>query len=129
MARIVVAEDHIHIRHVLVMWLGRHGHEAVEAANGRLALEALRAVGADVLITDVNMPEMDGLELTRAAFDACPTLRGIFVVTSRCDQREIIEQLHDPRIRVFPKPFSPSQLVKQVASLMSAVATGTGAGP
>ena len=118
MARIVVAEDQAHIRHVLAMWLTRHGHEVVQAATGRAAYEALQGVAADLLITDVNMPEMDGIALAQAAYRACPSLRGVFVVTSRCDQGDIHEQLADPRTHVFPKPFSPSQLMREVQALV-----------
>lgn len=120
MARIVIAEDQAHIRHILVMWIRRHGHEVVEAATGRTALEALQAGDVDLLITDVNMPEMDGIELTQQAFEACSSLRAVFVVTSRCDQRDILDRLADPRVRVFPKPFSPSQLVRDVEDAMGA---------
>ncbi len=126
MARIVIAEDQAHIRHVLSMWIKRHGHEVLEAATGRAALELLQRHPADLLMTDINMPEMDGLELSRQAFTACPTLRRVFVVTSRCDQRDILAQLSDPRVCVFPKPFSPSQLVRDVEL---AVGTGAGAAP
>ena len=114
MARIIIAEDETHIRHILVLWIKRHGHDVIEAATGGAALQALRDENAELLITDVNMPEIDGIELTERAFDVCPTLRAVFVVTSRCDQRDILDRLTDPRVRVFPKPFSPSQLVRDV---------------
>ncbi len=114
MARIMIAEDEAHIRHILTLWIKRHGHDVIEAANGGAALRALRDEDAELLITDVNMPEIDGIELTEQAFDVCPTLRAVFVVTSRCDQRDILDRLSDPRVRVFPKPFSPSQLVRDV---------------
>ncbi len=120
MARIVIAEDQAHIRHILVMWIRRHGHEVVEASTGAAALQALRGGDVDLLITDVNMPEMDGLALTEQAFDVCSSLRAVFVVTSRCDQRDILDRLADPRVRVFPKPFSPSQLVRDVEEAMGA---------
>jgi CheY-like chemotaxis protein len=120
MACIVIAEDQAHIRHVLTMWISRFGHTVVQAGTGVLALEALRTNRADLLITDVNMPEMDGIELTRKAFTACPTLRRVFVVTSRCDQHSILAELSDPRVQVFPKPFSPSQLLKDVEQAIAA---------
>lgn len=123
MSQIVIAEDQAHIRTVLAMWMSRHGHEVLTAPNGHIALQTLRANPADLLITDVNMPEMDGIELTRVAFEACPTLQCVFVVTSRCDQHEILSQLADPRVLVFPKPFSPSQLLREVEQL----AAGRGA--
>jgi CheY-like chemotaxis protein len=102
------------------MWIRRHGHDVVEASTGVAALRALQGGGVDLLITDVNMPEMDGIELTQKAFDACPSLRAVFVVTSRCDQRDILDRLADPRVSVFPKPFSPSQLVRDVEEAMGA---------
>ncbi|TWT41177.1 Alkaline phosphatase synthesis transcriptional regulatory protein PhoP [Phycisphaerae bacterium RAS1] len=123
MARIVIAEDQPHIRHVMSLWLRKHGHDVVEACNGAAALDALRGVPADLLITDVNMPEMDGIELTRCAFGACATLRRVFVVTSRCDQADILLQLCDPRVSVLPKPFSPSQLLREVESAAALAAS------
>ena len=118
MARIVVAEDQAHIRHILTMWLGRHGHTVIEAANGLDAVAALRTQPVDLLITDINMPEMDGIELAQRAFNECVTLQHIFVVTSRCDQHDIIEQITSPRVTVIPKPFSPSQLLKDVEAIV-----------
>lgn len=124
MARIVIAEDQAHIRRVLSMWLTRHQHEVIEAGNGVVALDALRKMPVDLLITDVNMPVMDGIELTRQAFDACPTLLGVFVVTSRCDQAGILDQLTDPRVRIYPKPFSPSQLLQEAQGVLEPAGRG-----
>ncbi len=104
------------------MWLTRHQHEVIEAGNGVAALDALRKMPVDLLITDVNMPVMDGIELTRRAFEACPTLRGVFVVTSRCDQAGILDQLTDPRVRIYPKPFSPSQLLQEAQGVLEPAA-------
>lgn len=126
MALIVIAEDSLHIRNVLAMWMSRNGHKVLLAANGRVAHELLASNAADLLIADVNMPEMDGIELTHLAFETCPTLRRVFVVTSRCDQHEILMQLADSRVSVFPKPFSPSQLLREVDKVAAeAPAVGT----
>ena len=126
MARLVIAEDQTHIRNVLMMWMTRNGHDVTGAPNGRIALEYLRTHPVDLLITDVNMPELDGIELTRQAFDACPTLRQVFVVTSRCDQHEILTELEDLRVSVFPKPFSPSQLLRAVDAFVATSGDGAG---
>ncbi|MBK8915622.1 MAG: response regulator [Phycisphaerales bacterium] len=122
MALIVVAEDQSHIRHVLAMWMRKHGYEVLEASTGRAAYEQLTRVAADLLVTDVNMPEMDGIELAGKALASCPTLRGVVVVTSRCDQSDIVEQLRDPRVFVYPKPFSPSQLLREVEGILGQTA-------
>lgn len=118
MARIIIAEDQAHIRRILVMWISRHGHEVIESATGGEAMRALRDESVELLITDVNMPEIDGIELAERAFDLCPGLRGVFVVTSRCDQQDILDRLTDPRVRLFPKPFSPSQLMREVEAVV-----------
>jgi CheY-like chemotaxis protein len=119
-ARIIVAEDQPHIRHVLQMWLVRHGHTVLEASDGLAALALLRTEPVDVLITDVNMPEMDGIELSKRAFEECVSLRHVFVVTSRCDQHDIVAQLQHPQVRFIPKPFSPSQLLREVEAVVGA---------
>lgn len=125
MARIVVAEDQSHIRHILKMWLERHGHTVIEAENGLYALQALRTEPVDLLITDINMPEMDGIALAKCAFDECVTLRHLFVVTSRCDQQDIIAQITSENVTVIPKPFSPSQLLRDVEAVVEGPSPAT----
>jgi CheY-like chemotaxis protein len=63
MARILVIDDQKSIRTVLRIVLEGEGHEVLEAANGRLGLELYREQSADLIITDLVMPEMDGLDL------------------------------------------------------------------
>ena len=67
-ARILVVDDTPFNRRLLVRLLEDIGHRTVEAENGRLALEALRADDAepvDLILLDIEMPELDGLEATR----------------------------------------------------------------
>lgn len=125
MANIIIVEDQAHIRRILTMWMSRHGHEVHTASKGLDALEHLRTHAVDLMITDVNMPGMNGIELTRLAFDACPTLRSVFIVTSRCDENSIRAELPDPRVSVHLKPFSPSQLLHDVEKALGP----RGAGP
>ena len=107
MSRIVIAEDSVHIRNVLAMWMSRNGHDVFPAPDGRVALELLRDQPVDFLVTDLAMPGMDGAELAGVAFGVCPTLRWVFVVSSRCDQHEVLAGLADPRISCFRSPSAP----------------------
>jgi two-component system response regulator (stage 0 sporulation protein F) len=70
MATILVIDDQEPIRSLLRRALEGAGHEVLEASNGRLGLELYRERSADLIITDIVMPEMDGLalllELTRS---------------------------------------------------------------
>ena len=63
MAVILVIDDQEPIRAFLRAALEGDGHEVLEASNGRLGLELYRERSADLIITDIVMPEMDGLEL------------------------------------------------------------------
>lgn len=63
MATILVIDDQESIRTLLRLSLEGVGHEVLEASNGRLGLELFRERAADLVITDIAMPEMNGLEL------------------------------------------------------------------
>lgn len=118
MSRVLVAEDDAGIRRVICLWLQRQGHEVQEAVNGRQALEAFLSRPPEVLVTDVNMPEMDGIELVEALHHDLRPPKGIIVLTSRWDHGAVGERLAPLGVQVLPKPFSPSKL----ADLVTAVA-------
>lgn len=124
MALIVVAEDEVHIARVIGLWLRKNGHVVHEAGNGRVALELLRRLRPDVLVTDVNMPVMDGIELVTACATEGLLGLGTIVLTSRCDQAEIRNRLQGWNVVFHPKPFSPSKLVREVEQLLSTDAVG-----
>ena len=63
MATILVIDDQEPIRSLLRAALEGDGHEVLEASNGRLGLELYRERSADLIITDIVMPEMNGLEM------------------------------------------------------------------
>jgi CheY-like chemotaxis protein len=64
--RILLAEDNPSNQKLLSMILSRLGYPADSAANGRETIEALRSTPYDVILMDVQMPEMDGLQATKA---------------------------------------------------------------
>lgn len=63
MARITLVDDDEQVRAVLGLALRESGHDVLEARDGRDALKLLRAGPADLLITDIFLPERDGIEL------------------------------------------------------------------
>lgn len=124
MSRILIAEDDPHILRVISLWLSRQGHEVIEARNGTIALELFAMRKPDILVTDVNMPGMDGIELLKMLSQAGHQPRGIVILTNRWDHREIGERLANcgpaaPRagVHVVPKPFSPSSLAALIGKL------------
>ena len=115
---IVVAEDHEDIRFVLQRALERAGHEVVATADGAAALEAVRRHRPEVVVTDVDMPHMSGLELCRA-IRADADLRHIPVVLASGsllpgDKRAVEAGASATLL----KPFLPAQLLACVAGLL-----------
>lgn len=125
MARILVVEDDPHILRVISFWLQRQGHQIAEARNGLAAFEQFQSAAPDILVTDLNMPGMTGLELIDRIKGRPDYPRGVIVLTNRWDHREIGEQLATSGVCVMPKPFSPSALADKVNELATRAAGAT----
>ena len=115
--RIVVAEDDAHLLRVISMWLERNGCEVHQAHNGREGLELVLHEQPDILITDVNMPEMDGVTLVREVLDQVQYPLGVIVLSCRVDMVGIGTELGDERVLHHAKPFSPTRLIEEVREL------------
>lgn len=122
MSRILVAEDDPHILRVICMWLKRQGHEVLEARNGLIALEVIQDSPVDVLVSDINMPGMDGLDLIETVLAQGRVSRGTIILTNRWDHGDIRDRLSAWNVQVLPKPFSPSRLSELVRGLTRAEA-------
>jgi class 3 adenylate cyclase len=107
-ATVLVVDDDPLNRAMLAMSLGTLGHQVVEAGNGREAIDALAANSVDVVLTDIEMPEMDGYGLLehRSGDDR---LRAIpFIVISGVDEMaSIIRCIGLGAEDYLPKPFDP----------------------
>ncbi|BCJ56356.1 response regulator [Actinoplanes sp. NBRC 14428] len=115
---IVVAEDHEDILFVLQRALERAGHQVVATTDGAAALEAVREHRPDVVVTDVDMPRMSGLELCRA-IRADEGLRHIPVVLASGSMLPGDARAAEVGANAtLLKPFLPAQLLACVAELM-----------
>ena len=83
MARILVVDDDKTVRLLLRAVLERRGYAVVEAENGDEGLRYYRAAPADLVITDIQMPVMDGLQMIRELRDAFPTARIVAISGDR----------------------------------------------
>jgi class 3 adenylate cyclase len=107
-ATVLVVDDDPLNRAMLAMSLGTLGHQVVEAGNGREAIDALAANSIDVVLTDIEMPEMDGYGLLehRAGDDRLKALP--FIVISGVDEMaSIITCIELGAEDYLPKPFDP----------------------
>ncbi len=122
MSRILIVEDDPHILRLISLWLTRQGHDVLEARNGLIARDLLATTTVDVLVSDVNMPGLDGLELIAAVLPAQRVHRGVIVLTNRWDHGDIRDRLSEWGVQVLPKPFSPSKLSELIDSLVAPAA-------
>jgi CheY-like chemotaxis protein len=74
-ARILLVDDNPQIREVLEAALVQHGHQVVPARDGKEGMKLLRQSQCDVVLTDILMPEKDGLQLLREVRAEFPTMR------------------------------------------------------
>ena len=121
--RILVAEDNRVNQRLIEMALLRMGHRATLVGNGRLALEAVRRESFDVVLMDVQMPEMDGLEATRAirnaeraaAADGLPMHVPIIAVTAHAMAGDREDCLHSGMDDYIAKPIDVEELRRVLA--------------
>ena len=118
MKRVLVVEDEAIIREFVVINLQRAGYTVVEADNGKTALELIRTdkIGFPVVLTDVMMPEMDGLELCKEIRKADRNT-GIIMLSAKTQEMDKISGLLNGADDYITKPFSPAELVARVDSL------------
>lgn len=119
MARILITEDEDSLRAFVARALRLDGHETVEAADGAEGLEALRGGRFDLLLSDIRMPVMDGIELAHKAAASQPGLK-ILLMTGYAEQRERADDLMEKIVDVVSKPFSLPDIRTAVAKALAA---------
>ena len=123
MSSILIVDDEAHILRVTSMWLRRHGYDTYEATNGVEALELLDCRDVDLIISDMNMPIMTGMELVKSVREERKSRVPFLLLTARCDQQELATELEPYGVRLYPKPFVPSRLVADVKDIFNAQKT------
>jgi CheY-like chemotaxis protein len=118
MARILITEDEDSLRRFVARALRLDGHETVEAADGAEGLEALGEGPFDLLLSDIRMPVMDGIELAHKASANHPELK-ILLMTGYAEQRERADDLMEKIVDVVSKPFSLPDIRTAVARALT----------
>lgn len=117
---ILVADDDPHIRQLLVFALAKAGLDTVEAGDGEEALRQVEARRPDLIVLDINMPRMDGIEV-------CRRLRAsgdlpILFLSSRDDEIDRVLGIELGADDYVTKPFSPREVVARVMAILRRVA-------
>ncbi len=111
--RVLTVDDSRTMREMVAFTLRKAGYEVQEAEDGQKALAVLKAKPADIIITDLNMPVMDGVALIRA-LRADPKHRGvpILMLTTESDANKKAEGKSAGATGWLVKPFEPEKLVE-----------------
>lgn len=118
--RILVVDDDPHIRELLAFALGKAGMIVAEAGDGEAALAAIGREAPDLMVLDINMPRLNGLDL-------CRRLRGsggagaslpILFLSSRDDEIDRIVGIEIGGDDYVVKPFSPREVVARVGAIL-----------
>ena len=111
--RILVIDDEDIMREFVEETLLRAGYEVDTAASGRVGLDALSERGFDLVVTDLKMTPMDGLEVLRAVCESSPTT-GCIVMTAYPDLDSATETMRRGTCDYIAKPFKKEDLVASV---------------
>lgn len=122
-ARILVAEDHPVNQRVIELILKPLGYDIFTVENGQEAVEAVRATAFDLILMDIQMPEMNGLEATTAIRELerkqgrAPGL--IITLSANSSEEDKSSSLEAGANRHVAKPITPERLINAVSELMS----------
>src|SRR5438132_7489774 len=107
--RILVVDDNATNRDILTTRLKAHGYETLQAADGEEALAAVQEHRPDLILLDVMMPKLDGIETCRRlkGDDTCPLLP-IILVTAKADSKHIVAGLQAGADESLTKPAHPA---------------------
>src|SRR6202161_2539381 len=127
MPKILLAEDDMDMRRFLVKALQNAGFEVTSYDNGLSAYQRLREEPYELLLTDIVMPEMDGIELARRAAELDPDIKIMFITGFAAVA--LNSDSSAPRhAKVLSKPIHLRELVKEVQKMLAAGGRGVAAG-
>ncbi|MGW4640125.1 response regulator transcription factor [Sphaerisporangium sp. NPDC004334] len=126
-AYVVVAEDDVKQAELVRRYLEHEGHEVVAVHDGRAALDAVRDRAPDLLVLDVMMPKVDGL-------DVCRVLRAesdlpVLMLTARATEDDLLLGLDLGADDYMTKPYSPRELMARVRTLLRRTRAAAAAAP
>ena len=124
--RVLVVDDEPVVRDVLSRYLLREGFTVTEAADGSAALAAVEEVSPDVVLLDLMLPRLSGLDVLRAL-----RLNGdlpVIILSARASERQRIQGLQLGADDYVVKPYSPGEVVARVHAVLRRAAGDRGAG-
>jgi two-component system phosphate regulon response regulator PhoB len=117
--RILVVEDELDLQELIRFNLARDGYRVACASNGREAIQLIKSNRPQLIVLDLLLPEVDGLQICRY-LKAEPETRDIpvIMVTAKGEEADIVAGLEVGADDYLPKPFSPRVLVARIRALL-----------
>ena len=122
---LIVVEDNETLRSELVLYLSEEGFSVRGVGSGEELSQAIEAQPTDILILDLNLPEEDGISITRRIRRSLPTV-GIILLTARVRSTDRLEGYASGADVYLTKPTRPEELVAVVTNLFARLNVGTG---
>ncbi|HEY4115364.1 MAG TPA: response regulator [Rhizomicrobium sp.] len=119
MAQILLAEDDESLRRFLAAALVKAGHNVTDFGDGSEAYECLRNIRFDLLLTDIVMPGMDGIELAKRAAEVDARLKIMFITGFAAVALHPSSQA-PKQAKVLSKPFHLREIVREVDRMIAA---------
>ena len=120
-AKILIIEDDHQIRRVVEGYLQQAGFEVISSSDGKEGFALIQSAKPDILILDLMLPGMDGLEITRRLRSSNdPAVAGLYLImlTARVEETDRIKGLEIGADDYVTKPFSPRELVARVRAAL-----------
>ncbi len=118
-AEVLVVEDEPDIRNLIVLHLSREGFRCRTAKSGPEALREARAATPDLVILDLMLPDLDGLEVCRRLrSDAATATIPIIMLTAKADEVDRVVGLEMGADDYVVKPFSPKELIARIRAVL-----------
>ena len=126
MTKILVIDDEPSILHLVSAYLKPEGFEVYTASDGNAGLKSARAFKPDLIILDLMLPGIDGIELLSRLRRESDVY--VIMLTARTDETDKIVGLSVGADDYVTKPFSPRELVARVKAALRRIKTGSGSG-
>ena len=127
MAKILVVDDELPILNLVSAYLKPEGYEVYTASDGNAGLKAARAFRPDILILDIMLPGIDGIELLSRLRRESDMY--VILLTARTEETDKIVGLSMGADDYMTKPFSPRELVARVKAALRRLQAGAGSAP
>lgn len=117
-AKLLIVDDNEGVRHLVSRWLERAGFSVEQAGDGFEALEKMRVHVPDVVLADIRMPKMDGIELTRRIKQEWPSVK-VVLMTAFSSPQTIARAKREGVDDYLEKPFTKDQVERTALEVLS----------